>query len=105
MLEHGAAAFASFYSHLGGSARCFDIFDAGDTALWAQALPFSHVFVFPTAALARRALDAYSAHLAPIAPLLQVGATDVCMQAVDTDNVAFRVWYARVEQFCFLYFQ
>lgn len=92
--ENGTSVFSSFYSHLGGSARCFDIFDANDTALWAQALPFAHIFVFPTAALARRALDAYLAHLSPIAPLLlQVASAQVGLQAVDTGNVVFRVWY------------
>ena len=29
-----ATVFAVFYSHLNGTARCFDIFDACDTTLW-----------------------------------------------------------------------
>jgi hypothetical protein len=88
------AAFSTFYSHLDGTARCYDIFDAGETTLWAQALPFSHIFVFPTAVHARRALDAYSNHLVPVTPqLLQLVTAQVGLDAVDMDNVMFRVWY------------
>ncbi len=88
------AAFSTFYSHLDGTARCYDIFDAGDTTLWAHALPFSHIFVFPTVAYARRALDAYSNHLVPVTPqLLQLVTAQVGLDAVDMDNILFRVWY------------
>jgi hypothetical protein len=88
------AAFSAFYSHLDGTARCYDIFDAGDTTLWAQALPFSHIFVFPTVAHARRALDKFSSHLVPVTPqLLQLVTAQAGLDAVDTGNVMFRVWY------------
>ena len=87
-------AFSNFYSHLDGTARCYDIFDAGDTTLWAQALPFSHIFVFPTAAHARRALDSYSSHLVPIAPLLlQLVPAQAGLDAGYMGIVLFRIWY------------
>ena len=86
--------FTTFYSHLDGTARCYDIFDADDTTLWAQTLPFSHIFVFPTAAHARRALDAFSSHLVPVAPLLlQLVPAQAGLGAVDTNNVMFRMWF------------
>jgi hypothetical protein len=86
-----SSAFSSFYSHLGGSARCYDIFDANDPALWAHSLQFSHIFVFPSAAHARHALDIYTGHLVPVAPLL-LQVDDV--EAAVTDSVIFRVWCA-----------
>ena len=89
------AAFATFYSHLDGTARCYDIFDACDTTLWAQALPFSHIFVFPSAAHALRALDKFSAHLVPVTPqLLRLVTAQAGPDAVETDTVLFRMWYA-----------
>jgi hypothetical protein len=94
------SAFSTFYSHLDGTARCFEIFDAGDTTLWAEALPFSHLFVFPTAAHARRALDAYSGHLIAVTPqLLQSVTAQVGLDPVDTNHVMFRVWYDAVPFF------
>ncbi len=92
--DHIIPTFSAFYSHLDGTARCYDIFDAGDTTLWAQALPFSHIFVFPTAAHARRALDSYSSHLVPIAPLLlQLVPAQAGLGAADANNVMFRIWF------------
>jgi hypothetical protein len=93
------AAFATFYSHLDGTARCYDIFDASDTTLWAQALPFSHIFVFPTAAHALRALGKFSCHLIPVTPqLLQLVTAQAGPDAVDTDTVLFRIWYEHHSQ-------
>jgi hypothetical protein len=95
-----SSAFSIFYSHLDGTARCYEIFDAIDTTLWAEALPFSHLFVFPTAAHARRALDTYSGHLIAVTPqLLQSVTAQVGLDTVDTNHVMFRVWYDAVPFF------
>lgn len=66
--EEQNARFTTFYAQLNGNSRCFDIFDAADTSLWAEQLAFNQVYLFPTAEAAERMRAAFSQYLQPLPP-------------------------------------
>lgn len=71
--------FSPFYSHLHGNARCFDIFDAADRTIWEHVLPYSQVFMFPTADDAERLRSAFPQYLQRLPP--------------SDETISLRMWY------------
>ena len=86
-------SFRYFYSHLNGTARLFEIFDAVDTQLWETPLAFAHVYVFESARKAERVRFLFPQYLRPIAP---VTSPSLALSGTSADLMQFCIWCVRV---------
>jgi hypothetical protein len=82
-------SFRYFYTHLNGTARLFEIFDATDTQLWETPLAFAHVYVFESARKAERVRFLFPQYLRPIAPST---APSIAQSGPSSDLMQFCIW-------------
>ena len=61
--------FAAYYSDVNGVARAYDVWDACDSELWADTIPFDQVFLFLTEKHALETLQAQPEWWVPLTPL------------------------------------
>jgi hypothetical protein len=78
------APFSFFYTHLNGTARCFEIFDAVDEALWKRPLAFSRMYVFGTVEAANCMRSLFAQFMFPLR------SDPDCASA---DSLSFRLWF------------
>lgn len=87
--------FFNFYSELDGLAIRFELFDADDLELWESPLPFSAIFVLPSARLACWVLDAYPGMFEPVRPaehLTRLDHPNAYGPPETVDQVEFSMW-------------
>jgi hypothetical protein len=83
--------FVHFYTHFNGTARLFEIFDACDTSLWAQPLPYAHVFIFASAMHAQRFRSHYSDFLIPLNEVSRISDPNAVIGV--SGKLSLRLWY------------
>lgn len=83
--------FANFYTDLGGTARCFDIFDADDDVLWHDKSSVRFVFVFACDRLANAARQCFHPHLREVtADMLGNGGNS---SSNASNDIEWCIWY------------